>query len=307
MGTIHNPNSVKDTLLYKRAFDKTNRNIIWKGITSKTNYSVEIIWETEDRDNAADKETEFIKLYGRRDNGTGFLSNLTDGGDGSFNPSQETINKMVATNKANGLYERIAKLRRGKPQPNPAKGKERPDGYTAFKKCFIYNSDGSFYGEFNSVRDGAKALRMNKSAFGKDIRLKKVMRCGKVAFYEYQGSSIEPPIRSQFKAVYQICPKTGLVKHRFNSSQDSLSYLGVGSNVMCQIIKDKRIYNGFIWAFSDNVVLTEYRKSKVVSPKGVRKTTCSKCGGEKTGKALSYTYCHSCASKRMKEYKKINK
>lgn len=307
MGTVHNPQALKNTFMYKRAFDKKSRNIIWRRIVSKTNYSVDIIWESEDRDNVAEKETEFIKLYGRRDNNTGILANLTDGGDGSLNPSQATINKMVATNRANGLYERIGKLREGKPQPNPAKGKERPDGYTAFKECFIYNQDGTFYGKFNSIRDGAKSLGMHKSAFGEAILKSKVMRSGKVAFHEYKGENIPPTICSQFKKVYKICPVTGIVQQEFNSSKDSLAYLGVGSNTMSDIIKEKRIYNGFIWAFSSVVNINEYRKSKVVSPRGFRKKECTNCGFPKEESYLNYTYCKSCFSEKAKLSYKLKK
>ena len=35
-------------------------------------------------DEACTKEIEFIKLYGRKDNNTGILVNLTDGGEGTL-------------------------------------------------------------------------------------------------------------------------------------------------------------------------------------------------------------------------------
>mgnify|MGYP000952038052 CR=1 FL=1 len=66
---------------YKRSKDKTGRNKIWKRIVKKTEYIVEIVFENDDLNLVNLKETEFIKLYGRIDLGTGTLCNLTDGSE----------------------------------------------------------------------------------------------------------------------------------------------------------------------------------------------------------------------------------
>jgi hypothetical protein len=49
-------------------------------------------------------ERRYIRWYGRKDKNTGVLRNKTDGGDGVFGrkPSQETIQKAIATKKATG-------------------------------------------------------------------------------------------------------------------------------------------------------------------------------------------------------------
>lgn len=66
----------------KRAYEKNARkNPIWKSIVSKTSYDIEIIFDDLTREQALEKEIEFIKLYGRIDQKTGTLSNLTDGGE----------------------------------------------------------------------------------------------------------------------------------------------------------------------------------------------------------------------------------
>jgi hypothetical protein len=68
---------------HKRAFEKTRRSSFWKRVASK-GYEVEILMDGLTKEQAAEKEIEFISLYGRIDNGTGCLVNMTDGGDGTI-------------------------------------------------------------------------------------------------------------------------------------------------------------------------------------------------------------------------------
>jgi hypothetical protein len=87
-------NSIKSE--YRRAHE-TNRkeSYIWNNIINKTSYEVEILFESDDYDFIKQKEIEFILLYGRINNNTGILSNMTDGGDGfiGYIPSKEKIEK----------------------------------------------------------------------------------------------------------------------------------------------------------------------------------------------------------------------
>lgn len=66
---------------YSRAFEKRTRSNIWKGITTRTDYKVEIILESDDKKFIEEKEIEFIALYGRIVLGTGTLTNLHRGGN----------------------------------------------------------------------------------------------------------------------------------------------------------------------------------------------------------------------------------
>jgi len=86
---------------YERAFCKTIRNPIWENITKITKYEVNILFETDDYNLILEKEKEFIKLYGRKSNNTGTLSNLTDGGEGINNPSIET--RLKISKKLTGI------------------------------------------------------------------------------------------------------------------------------------------------------------------------------------------------------------
>lgn len=66
---------------YKRAKEKCNRNPLWNNVVAKTEYRVEIVLDELPDEILYEKEIEFIKLYGRRDLGTGTLVNMSDGGE----------------------------------------------------------------------------------------------------------------------------------------------------------------------------------------------------------------------------------
>lgn len=68
----------------KRAYEKIKRNQFWHNIIAKTDYEVEILFDDLSWENAQEKEKELIKLYGKRDNNTGCLVNITDGGGGTL-------------------------------------------------------------------------------------------------------------------------------------------------------------------------------------------------------------------------------
>lgn len=69
---------------YKRAYEKARRSQLWKRITKKSDYCIDIIADNVSVEFAKEKEIEFIKLYGRIDKNTGTLCNMTDGGDGLY-------------------------------------------------------------------------------------------------------------------------------------------------------------------------------------------------------------------------------
>lgn len=73
-----------------RAFDKANHRVSLPTDKSKIIFLHENITEED----AFKKEIELISFYGRIDLSTGCLRNLTNGGDGSSNPSPETIEKL---------------------------------------------------------------------------------------------------------------------------------------------------------------------------------------------------------------------
>jgi len=66
-----------------REKDKNNRNKWWRNIVAKTKWTAEILFEDLSYEEAAVKEREFIKMYGRKLYGEGTLCNITSGGEGT--------------------------------------------------------------------------------------------------------------------------------------------------------------------------------------------------------------------------------
>lgn len=66
-----------------RPYNKKDRSNFWKSIIGKTEYTVEILFDNLTKEEAINKEIEFINLYGRIDLKTGYLCNMTCGGEGT--------------------------------------------------------------------------------------------------------------------------------------------------------------------------------------------------------------------------------
>jgi hypothetical protein len=70
----------------RRAYTKDKRNCIWHGIVTRNGgvFEVQIVFTSPSRDDVLHEEVRRIAEYGRIIDGTGQLSNITDGGDGSL-------------------------------------------------------------------------------------------------------------------------------------------------------------------------------------------------------------------------------
>jgi hypothetical protein len=77
-----------------RAYQIRSRNQLWKNIVSKTKYQIEIIVNEINYDDAKELEIFLINIYGRKDLHNGILCNMTDGGDGNTNMSDEVKKKI---------------------------------------------------------------------------------------------------------------------------------------------------------------------------------------------------------------------
>ena len=86
-----------------RAYSKspTSRSVVWSRTVKKHGYYVEVILEDLEWEEACEIEIYLIEKFGRRDLKKGALVNLTDGGEGATNMSEEGRRKISeATAKA---------------------------------------------------------------------------------------------------------------------------------------------------------------------------------------------------------------
>lgn len=109
-----------------RAYDKRSRTKQWKAIAKK-GYEIEILFEDIDFEEAKKKETEFIALYGRKNNNTGTLVNLTDGGEGTigYKHTEESIQKcrIAAKNQIHTIESKHKKSLASKGEKNGCYGR----------------------------------------------------------------------------------------------------------------------------------------------------------------------------------------
>lgn len=147
---IGNDNKYK----YSRAYFKSNRSDYWKRIVNKHGYEVEILIDDISWDDACNKESEFIKLYGREDLGTGILINKTDGGEGCVNGiTKETRQKMAAKLRGRPLPEWVKnKL------SNAAMGKSV---YWCEKPIYQFDLYGNLLNEYKSITEVNNKLNIS--------------------------------------------------------------------------------------------------------------------------------------------------
>ena len=178
---------------YTRAYSK-NRNRYWKRIVENTDYEVEILLDDITKEEAIKKEMEFIQIYGRRDLGLGTLCNLTDGGEGASNMSEEG-------------KERIRQFRRNSVMPQ-----EQKNRYSEmFKGSGNPNASKVICGKtlrvFGSIQEAADFLSINKHTLRNNLNGK---NCNKVGFYyhkDYLEKGLEKLEEERLLKIKQVSEK----------------------------------------------------------------------------------------------------
>jgi hypothetical protein len=146
---------------YERAFSKCSRNNIWKSVVNKTDYNVEIIFESDSEEDIKNKETEFIKLYGLIYNKTGCLANYI---------VQATYNSGYIRNNlknSDGVYQ--------------------------------YDLEGNFIKKWYSVSEIVTALSFDSSSLLKCIRKQSKTYKNYMWFKENQGLKIESYDKNKYR------------------------------------------------------------------------------------------------------------
>ncbi len=223
-----------EKVFYGRAFSKTKkgRNNWWHKIISKTNYTIEIIFESFNENLINQKEREFIKLYGRRDLGEGSLVNLSDGGEGSSNQiaSLETRKKM-----------RDYRLKMNA-EPSYIQPRSLP--------IFVYKTNGLFYKEFSSLIDASRELNITRGNIHSVLTGKFQQVKNFIFKRKYEGETIffERKVRRNSRAV--LCYSLdGEFVAEFPSIADCGKFVGTSSETMFATCKRGGKHKGYLFRF----------------------------------------------------------
>lgn len=109
-----------NSLSYNRSKEKNSRSQSWKDYVKSINndYTIDIMFETNDYLLVNKKEREFVKLYGRKDKNLGTLLNKDNAGKGKRELSQKSFEAMIGKQKLksvvvyNSLGEKIGEFDR---------------------------------------------------------------------------------------------------------------------------------------------------------------------------------------------------
>lgn len=244
-----NKNDLKsnvNSIIYRRAYAKSDRNSIWKHILNKTTYKISILLESDDYEYIKQKEIELIFLYKRKNDG-GTLSNLTVGGDGTVGYKMTDLQKKKLSDKL--------KLRKG-------------ELHHLSKKVYVYKMDGSFYKMWGSRRQCALELNIDKGCIDQGIKNKITQCFGYVFKDKYLGEFIPKVIKKGVKGVNILDPITNNVLFTFDSITETAKFLKSQTSNVSNACKHKnRTVKGYKMEYSkedqeNNIVNIEYNQDE---------------------------------------------
>lgn len=144
---------------YSRAYSKKSRNKLWKTIANKSGYEVEIVFDDLSWEEACNKEKEFIELYGRIDNKSGILSNMTNGGDGTIGIKVWNKGKKLSQSHINSLSKAQTGLKRSRESILKAIETKKKN-FTTRGKIVLNTQNGIYY---SSVSEAANSIGKKQS------------------------------------------------------------------------------------------------------------------------------------------------
>jgi hypothetical protein len=114
----------------------------------------DLTWEE-----SCEKEIELIALYGRRDLGLGTLVNLTNGGEGNLNPSEDVRYKIGSANRGKKIDKSIIEKQTKTKKENYRKG--------LFKMADVSGEKNGMYGRKHTDEAKKKTSDINKEYYSK--------------------------------------------------------------------------------------------------------------------------------------------
>lgn len=160
-----------------RAYQTNGRNKLWTNIYKKHGRIVEISNKYLCLKEAEILEIALIKKWGKLVDGSGILSNISDGGDDIWNRGL-CKDKQPRTNKKNSDHQKkivSEMMKNNNPMKNEdVKSKVRQkkigvkwcDEHKGKKKVIVFKND-EFFAIFNSKKEASDKLNLNYSSVGK--------------------------------------------------------------------------------------------------------------------------------------------
>lgn len=201
---------------YSRSKQKGRyRSKFWNNVVSKTKYSINIIFESDDHKQIKNKEKELIKFYGKKiDNKGGSLVNLTDGGDG-----------MVGYRNKNSI-----------------------------KSVYLYTKDGIFFKQFEAHVDCADFLRVKRVSLSLSINKNHLVKGYIVKDYKSKKVSPIKDIKEKLsdrlsKKVIQI-NRDGIEIKTWKSTEEASRELKISGGHIREVCAGKRKSAGnYLWKY----------------------------------------------------------
>jgi len=211
-------NGLKDYTRAKagsKAREKTvQRNYIWRGILSRTDYKIVILFENDDYNVIKEKEIDSISKYGQIIKGTGSLCNLTNGGDGLLGVRNPNIIKPV----------------------------------------FIYKKTGEFFKSFDAYSDCTEFLKTSKSIVQLSIDKDYLVKGYILKSYKTDNVTPILDIKDKLKKrlskpVFQFDLNGNLIKEWFSSSEAARVLKISGGHIRDCCLNKQKNFKGFIWKY----------------------------------------------------------
>lgn len=212
IGTKYNHN--KD---YTRAKARgSQRSSIWRGITSRTNHKVIILFESDNYQFIKEKEIELIAEHGQIIKDTGTLCNLTNGGDGLL-----------------GVRN-----------------------YDIIKPVYLYHKTGEFFKEFEAYSDCTKYLNISKSIVRLSIDKNYLVKGYIIKSFKTDNVepilNIKDKLKNRLsKKVYQFDLDGNFIQE-WKSSSEASRVLGISGGHIREMANGsdlRKKVGGFIWKY----------------------------------------------------------